>query len=91
MPASAPVSPCPDRPSEDAFVTAVNDRMTGLLDDYRRTAEEISMSAAPLVEAIAGLVRGGKRVRAILAWWGWRGAGGAGMKVGAMTWMEAAS
>jgi geranylgeranyl diphosphate synthase type I len=51
--------------------------MTGLLDDYRRTAEEISTSAAPLVEAIAGLVRGGKRLRAILAWWGWRGAGGA--------------
>lgn len=51
--------------------------MAALLADYRRSAEEISTSAAPLVEAIAGLVRGGKRLRPILAWWGWRGAGGA--------------
>jgi geranylgeranyl diphosphate synthase, type I len=50
--------------------------MAGLLDDYRRNAEQISTSAAPLVEAIAGLVRGGKRLRAVLAWWGWQGAGG---------------
>lgn len=51
--------------------------MAALLNDYRRRAEDISTSASPLVEAIAGLVRGGKRLRAVLAWWGWRGAGGA--------------
>ncbi|HRO29399.1 MULTISPECIES: polyprenyl synthetase family protein [Micrococcaceae] len=77
MPSSAPASPCQDRLPEEAFVEAVDRRMSALLADYRRSAEEISTSAAPLVEAIAGLVRGGKRVRAILAWWGWRGAGGA--------------
>ncbi len=77
MPPSAFASRCPDHLPEEAFVAAVDRRMTGLLDDYRSSAEEISTSAVPLVEAIAGLVRGGKRLRAILAGWGWRGAGGA--------------
>lgn len=50
--------------------------MAGLLQMYRRSAEEISASAVPLIEAITGLARGGKRLRAVLAWWGWQGAGG---------------
>lgn len=57
-------------------MAAVDRRMDELLAGYRGTAEQISVSAAPLVDAIAGLVRGGKRLRAVLAWWGWQGAGG---------------
>lgn len=76
MPASTSTPPTTAPLPEEAFVATVDRRMVVLLEEYRRSAEEISASAVPLVEAIAGLVRGGKRLRAILAWWGWQGAGG---------------
>jgi len=62
---------------ETAFVEAVGRRLAGVMEDYRADAAAISPSATPLVESIAALVRGGKRLRAVLAWWGWQGAGGA--------------
>lgn len=44
----------------------------------RRSAmAEVSPDVAPLMDAISGLVTGGKRLRALLCYWGWRGAGGA--------------
>lgn len=58
------------------FRNQVQDRMQELLADYRQRATRISSSAAPLVASIATLVEGGKRLRALLAWWGWCGAGG---------------
>jgi geranylgeranyl diphosphate synthase, type I len=39
--------------------------------------ERVSPECAPLVEAVAELVRGGKRLRPAFCYWGWRGAGGA--------------
>lgn len=36
----------------------------------------ISSDAQALIETISGLVTGGKRMRALLCYWGWRGAGG---------------
>ena len=36
----------------------------------------VSPDVAPLMEAISGLVTGGKRLRALFCYWGWRGAGG---------------
>ena len=38
--------------------------------------ERVSPECAPLSEAIADLVRTGKRLRAAFCYWGWRGAGG---------------
>lgn len=58
------------------FRTKVQDRMQELLAGYRHRAGEISSSSEPLVASIASLVEGGKRLRALLAWWGWQGAGG---------------
>lgn len=58
------------------FRTELQDRMQELLADYRDRASTISVSAVPLVDSIASLLRGGKRLRALLAWWGWQGAGG---------------
>lgn len=58
------------------FRTKVQDRMQDLLADYRRRASDIAPAAEPLVGSIARLVEGGKRLRALLAWWGWQGAGG---------------
>ncbi|MCC3301908.1 polyprenyl synthetase family protein [Arthrobacter sp. zg-Y895] len=37
---------------------------------------EVSLEALPLLDAVHNLARGGKRLRALLAYWGWRGAGG---------------
>jgi geranylgeranyl diphosphate synthase type I len=38
--------------------------------------EAVSPDCAPMVEAVADLVRGGKRLRPAFCYWGWRGAGG---------------
>lgn len=74
VPPSDPQAPA--RAQESDFVAAVEARMAELLEQYRDRAAAISDSATPLVEAIAGLVRGGKRMRAVLSWWGWQGANG---------------
>lgn len=58
------------------FRTTVQERMQELLADYQHRAIQIAPSAEPLVSSIARLVEGGKRLRALLAWWGWQGAGG---------------
>jgi geranylgeranyl diphosphate synthase type I len=49
----------------DAFLT----RQAGVLDG-------VSPECAPLVESVAKLMRGGKRLRPAFCYWGWRGAGG---------------
>ncbi len=73
-----PSSTRPPAPAEEAeFIRSVGRRMEELLAEHRARAVAISDSAAPMVDAIAGLVRGGKRMRAVLAWWGWRGVGAA--------------
>lgn len=55
-------------------------RVHKALDDFlARQAdvlEQVSPECAPLAEAIAGLVRGGKWLRPAFCYWGWRGAGG---------------
>lgn len=38
--------------------------------------EQVSPECTPLAEAVADLVRGGKRLRPAFCYWGWRGAGG---------------
>ncbi len=58
------------------FRTVLQERMQDMLDNYRCRASKIAKSSEPLVASIAELVKGGKRLRALLAWWGWRGAGG---------------
>jgi geranylgeranyl diphosphate synthase type I len=56
-------------------------RVQKALDDFLgRQApglDAISVELAPFTEAITDLLRGGKRLRAAFAYWGWRGAGGA--------------
>lgn len=59
------------------FRTQVQDRMQDLLLGYQQRAGNIAKASEPLVASIANLVEGGKRLRALLAWWGWQGAGGA--------------
>lgn len=58
------------------FRNQLQNRMQELLADYQQRANNIAESSTPLVTSIANLVENGKRLRALLAWWGWQGAGG---------------
>ena len=55
--------------------------LTGVTRDFlsaqRTRLESVSPDSAVLVEAIERLVAGGKKMRPLLCYWGWRGAGGA--------------
>lgn len=59
-----------------AYLAALEERMQVFFQEQRQILEQISEEALPLLEAIEALSAGGKRLRALLAYWGWRGAGG---------------
>ncbi len=58
------------------FTTTVGERISGFLCAQREELREISPDTTELLDAIATLSAGGKRMRASLCYWGWRGAGG---------------
>lgn len=55
-------------------------RVHKALDDFLSrqvdVLEAVSPECSPLVDAVADLMRGGKRLRPAFCYWGWRGAGG---------------
>lgn len=69
-------------------------------DNFRRSLEEssgsylaaqgeiimtVSPDTVPMMEAIEGLTAGGKKMRALLCYWGWRSSGGASDDAGIVT------
>lgn len=62
---------------QDAFVAAVAVKLKEFLAGKSTLLSAISPDSLVLVDSIASLVTGGKRMRALLCYWGWRGAGGA--------------
>jgi geranylgeranyl diphosphate synthase, type I len=56
-------------------------RVDKALDDFLArqgdVLDQVSDDLAPLMEALADLLRGGKRLRPAFCYWAWRGAGGA--------------
>ncbi len=58
----------------------VRSRVQKVLDDVlahqASLLAEVSPDLRPLVDAVADLTRGGKRLRPAFCYWGWRGAGG---------------
>ncbi|WP_154605259.1 polyprenyl synthetase family protein [Arthrobacter sp. AQ5-05] len=62
---------------QDAFVAAVSDQLGVFLSEKGALLASISADTLVLVDSIKTLVTGGKRMRALLCYWGWRGAGGA--------------
>jgi geranylgeranyl diphosphate synthase, type I len=56
-------------------------RVHKVLDDFLsrqvEVLESVSPDCAPMVEAVAALMRSGKRLRPAFCYWAWRGAGGA--------------
>jgi geranylgeranyl diphosphate synthase type I len=61
---------------QDAYRSALAEALDGFLTTHSAAMSSVSPDVAPLMEAISGLVTGGKRLRALLCYWGWRGAGG---------------
>ena len=67
----------PTQREEQAYIAALEEELASILDYQRKVLTGISPDTLPLLDAIAELSTGGKRLRALLAYWGWRGAGGA--------------
>ena len=61
----------------EAFVASVATELQAFLAEKQELMKQISPATLVLVDSIKALVTGGKRMRALLCYWGWRGAGGA--------------
>jgi geranylgeranyl diphosphate synthase, type I len=57
----------------DRVRSAVSDTLTGFLDVQRRTLAAMDPSLTPVVDEVCALADGGKRLRPLFAYWGWRG------------------
>jgi geranylgeranyl diphosphate synthase type I len=64
------------RSEQSRFVADVAAKLNGFLGAQQETMVTISPDVAPLMGSITNLVTGGKRLRALMCYWGWRGAGG---------------
>ena len=80
---SAPATPdrggsAPDAiaAEQDRFRLSLTRAIGEFLDEQRQVLAAISDESLPLISSIATLTSGGKRVRALLCYWGWRAAGG---------------
>lgn len=71
---------------QNAYLNAFNTLMAEFFAAQRELLEGISPETLPLLEAIESLSTGGKRLRALLSYWGWRGAGGAPVTENRGTW-----
>lgn len=60
------------------FVAAVNHRVEEFLAEKREQVTAVDPQGAPLVDALIELSRGGKKLRPVLAWIGWRAAAAEG-------------
>lgn len=71
---------------QSAYLNAFNTLLAEFFAAQRELLEGISPETLPLLEAIESLSTGGKRLRALLSYWGWRGAGGAPVTESRGTW-----
>ena len=71
---------------QSAYLNAFNTLMAEFFAAQRELLEGISPETLPLLEAIESLSTGGKRLRALLSYWGWRGAGGTPVTENRGTW-----
>ncbi|MEV7606177.1 polyprenyl synthetase family protein [Paenarthrobacter sp. NPDC089322] len=58
------------------FIDGVADKLHEFLSHQQHVMAGISPDVDPLITSISNLVTGGKRLRALMCYWGWRGAGG---------------
>ncbi|MDO4898458.1 MAG: polyprenyl synthetase family protein, partial [Rothia sp. (in: high G+C Gram-positive bacteria)] len=62
---------------QNAYLTALEEQMQAFFAEQREIMAGVSADTLPILEAIEALSTGGKRLRALLAYWGFRAAGGA--------------
>ena len=62
-----------------AYLEALEAEMGRFFDTQQELMATVSVETLPLLESVRALSTGGKRLRALLAYWGYRGAGGAGV------------
>lgn len=75
LPEEAEVAP-ETTPAQEEYVAAVNARLEQVLHQKRSEMVKISAEAGPLAESLLALTSGGKKLRPVLAWIGWRAAAG---------------
>ncbi|MHA7281167.1 polyprenyl synthetase family protein [Arthrobacter sp. MDT2-2] len=61
---------------QDGFRSSLTQTIEDFLAEQREVLAGISDESLPLISSIATLTKGGKRMRALLCYWGWRAAGG---------------
>ena len=76
-PASGPPAPPLAAAQLDHLRGAVTAALEEFLARQRRTLAGMDATLAPVVDEVAALAAGGKRLRPAFAYWGWRGARGA--------------
>jgi len=64
------------RLEQTGYVAAVAGELTDFLTERQAVMSAISVDIDPIMGSISNLVTGGKRLRALMCYWGWRGAGG---------------
>ena len=64
------------RLEQTGYVAAVAGELTDFLTARQSVMSAISPDIDPIMGSISNLVTGGKRLRALMCYWGWRGAGG---------------
>lgn len=60
------------------YLSALEEEMESFFSRQQSLIQQISPETLPLLDSIRALSQGGKRLRALLAYWGYRGAGGQG-------------
>lgn len=70
--------PTPTSPFDaEAVRERVSAALVEFVDEQVPTLISISKELEPIAEVLVRFIAGGKRLRPVLAWWGWRAAGGA--------------
>ncbi|SET03811.1 geranylgeranyl diphosphate synthase, type I [Geodermatophilus poikilotrophus] len=69
-------APPPAAAEIDRVRAAVSAALTGFLDVQRQTLAAMDESLLPVVDEVRALADGGKRLRPLFAYWGWRGVRG---------------
>lgn len=84
------IVPSPAPSDAEGLRARVQKELDAFLARQAGVLEEQGLELAPLAEAVADLLSGGKRLRPAFCYWGWRGAGGADGApiVGAATSLE---
>jgi geranylgeranyl diphosphate synthase, type I len=84
VPETASGDPTGRDPIPDTFREAIAEILEAFVTRQREALAPLGPDLDPLFDAAQVAVRGGKRLRAAFAYWGWRAAGGSASKTGSL-------